>query len=38
MIQDYDDDPQDDLEGEEGQEQLLERKGKGEATEFLDFQ
>ena len=38
MIQDYDDDPQDDLEGEEDQEQVPEGEGEGEATEFSDFQ
>ena len=34
MIEDHDDDPQEDAEGEEDQEQPWE----GEATDFLDFQ
>ena len=39
MIQDYDDDPQDDLEGDEEQEQDTVQEGEGtEATEFSDFQ
>ena len=38
MIQDYDDDPQDDLEGDEEQETVPEGEGEGEATEFSDFQ
>ena len=39
MIQDYYDDPQDDLEGDEEQEQDTVQEGEGtEATEFSDFQ
>ena len=38
MIQDYDDDPQDDLEGDEEQETVPEGEGEGKATEFSDFQ
>ena len=39
MIQDYDDDPQDDLEGDEEQEQDTVQEGEGtKATEFSDFQ
>ena len=38
MIQDYDDDPQDDLEGDEEQDTVPEGQGEGEATEFSDFQ
>ena len=38
MIQDYDDDPQDDLEGEGEEEQDTVQEGEGEATEFSDFQ
>ena len=39
MIQDYDDDPQDDLEGDEEQEQYTVQEGEAtEATEFSDFQ
>ena len=37
MIQDYDDDPQDDLEPDEEQDTVPE-EGEGEATEFSDFQ
>ena len=38
MIQDYNDDPQDDLEGDEEQDTVPEGQGEGEATEFSDFQ
>ena len=38
MIQDYDDDPQDDLEGEAEEEQEQDTVQEGEATEFSDFQ
>ena len=40
MIQDYDDDPQDDLEPDEEQDtqDTVPEEGEGEATEFSDFQ
>ena len=38
MIQENDDVPQDDLEGDEEQETVPEGEGEGEATEFSDFQ